>query len=88
MPPDDDELAKVQRIVYIVYLAAAIVGTVWYMYELEKEDPLGWPASVRSWWEQRQRERLRRHRERIDAGNLVIETALFLERLREGTIDG
>lgn len=85
---DDSSLEKAQRAVYIAYLVLGMAVTVWYMYELEKDDPFGWPAQLRHWWEERQRRAALKRRELVDAGNLVVEAAIFLEKMREARGDG
>lgn len=82
MPETDttDGLDKARQIALLIETLAGIALTAWFVWDASKDDPLGLPAQVSRWWEERRARAARRRRERIELAELAIDIDLFLVR--------
>lgn len=79
-PEEANALDQLHRVITVLEACAGLAVTVWFLWDMTKDDPLGIPAQLRRWWEAKARERLRRRRERYEIANFGLELLLYLER--------
>lgn len=76
----ETRLAKMEKIASILSVAASVAITLWWVWDMESDDPLGLPAQVRRWWAARRVVAARRRREALEIAELAIDIDLFLLR--------
>ena len=80
--PDNDtaSLERVEKILQIIGAIAGLGVIAWQLWDINKDDPLGWPAQLSRRWSNAKLRRARARRERLDCLNWGVELALFLDR--------
>jgi hypothetical protein len=73
-------LDKVHKAVMIVNIVVGLGVTLWFLWDMEKDNPLGWPAQLRRWWEHRAWQARLARREYMDLANFGLDLGLYLER--------
>ena len=77
---EETGLDKAQKIVLIVETLVGVAVTLWWLWDMQKDDPLGLPAQITRWWDARKRDMLRRRREARELAEWAIDLDLFLLR--------
>ena len=77
-PPDS--LDRARKVVELVSTLVGVGLSVWLLYDMTKDNPLGPSAQVRWWWERRRQRSAHKRAELREVGLFALDLALYLDR--------